>query len=126
VPSLWPGSDFAKVPLDVTIFDLGAIAGRIYHRRYPQPLGFGKTPSRFSDPSPGDEPGRFGVLYLGATLKVCFIEAILRHARNGAVGDYPIEWDDLGQPAFCRNHADPAASPCRFAWRRGRVHGRAE
>jgi RES domain len=38
---------------------------------------------------------RFGVLYLGTSLKVCFVEAVLRDLRNGAVGDYPIAEADL-------------------------------
>jgi RES domain len=52
--------------------------GRIYLDRYPDPLGFGKTPSRFSDPRRRVGSSRFGVLYLGDTLKVCFLEAVLR------------------------------------------------
>jgi hypothetical protein len=69
--------------------------GRIYHERYPEPLGFGKTKSRFSDPRKRPEGERFGVLYLGSTLKCCFVEAILRDRRNRAVGDYPIEEAEL-------------------------------
>ena len=38
---------------------------------------------------------RFGVLYLGNTLKVCFLEAILRDQRNGVVGDYEIGESEL-------------------------------
>jgi RES domain len=68
---------------------------RIYPQRYPEPLGFGKTRSRFSDPRHRSEDRRFGVLYLGSTLKGCFIETILRDRRNGVVGDYPIEEAEL-------------------------------
>jgi hypothetical protein len=32
---------------------------------------------------------------MGSSLKVCFLEAILRDQRNGAVGDYPIEESEL-------------------------------
>jgi hypothetical protein len=74
--------------------------GRIYHERYPDPLGFGKTKSRFSDPRQGSYDQRFGVLYLGSTLKVCFVEAILRDRRNGSVGDYPIEEAELVQRRY--------------------------
>jgi hypothetical protein len=69
--------------------------GRIYQARYPDPLGFGKSPSRFSDPRQRAEAKRFGVLYLGTALKVCFVGAVLRDLRNGAVGDYPIEEAEL-------------------------------
>ena len=55
----------------------------------------GKTKSRFSDPRQRLQANRFGVLYLGATLKVCFIEAMLRDQRNGQVGDYPIAESEL-------------------------------
>jgi hypothetical protein len=69
--------------------------GRIYLSRYPDPLGFRKTKSRFSDPSRRIEKNRFGVLYVGSTLKVCFLEAVLRDGRNGAVGDYLIAEAEL-------------------------------
>src|SRR5262245_21979451 len=38
---------------------------------------------------------RFGVLYLGESLKVCFLEALLRDQRNGAVGDFPLSEREL-------------------------------
>ena len=69
--------------------------GRIYPGRYPDPLGFGKTPSRFSDPRRRVAANRFGVLYLGETVKVCFLEAVLRDRRDGAIGDLPIEEAEL-------------------------------
>jgi hypothetical protein len=96
VPSpLSPTVDFAGVNLDVTTVGAGAQFGRIYFDRYPDPLGFGKTPSRFSDPRRRKPENRFGVLYLGETLKVCFLEALLRDKRNGAVGDYPLDVAEL-------------------------------
>ena len=36
-----------------------------------------------------------GVIYLGETLKVCFLEAVLRDSRNRAVGDYPMDEREL-------------------------------
>ena len=51
----------------------------------------GKTPSRFSDPRRRISENRFGVLYLGATLKVCFLEAVLRDKRNGQVDEYSLD-----------------------------------
>lgn len=35
------------------------------------------------------------MLYLGETLKVCFLEAVLRDVRNGAIGDCPMEEREL-------------------------------
>ncbi|WP_018268500.1 RES family NAD+ phosphorylase [Methylosinus sp. LW4] len=69
--------------------------GRIYLGRYPDPLGFGKTPSRFSDPRRRVAANRFGVLYLGETVKVCFLEALLRDQRDGVIGDLPIAESEL-------------------------------
>ena len=66
-----------------------------YLGRYPDPLGFGKTPSRFSDPRWRVATNRFGVLYLGDTVKVCFLEALLRDQRDGAIGDLPMEEAEL-------------------------------
>jgi hypothetical protein len=43
------------------------------------------------------EDQRFGVLYLGSTLKLCFIEAVLRDRRNGTLGDYPMEETELAR-----------------------------
>ncbi len=68
---------------------------RIYFGRYPNPLGFGKGKSRFSDPRRRKPEGLFGVLYLGASLKACFVEAVLRDHRNGLVSDYPIDEIEL-------------------------------
>jgi len=38
---------------------------------------------------------RFGVLYLGETLKVCFLEAVLRDQRDGVIGALPMREDEL-------------------------------
>lgn len=93
--SLRPTSAFAGVALDIATIPAGEPYQRIYLSKHPDPLGFGKTPSRFSDPRRRIAANRFGVLYLGATLKVCFLEAILRDDRNGVVGDFPIDEHDL-------------------------------
>jgi hypothetical protein len=69
--------------------------GRISLSRYPNPLGYGKTPSRFSDPRRCVAANRFGVLYLGESLKVCFVETVLRDQRDGAIGDLPMEEAEL-------------------------------
>lgn len=90
-----PTPAFARVDLDLATIPVGEVYQRIFLSRFPDPLGFGKTPSRFSDPRRRVSANRFGVLYLGSSLKVCFLEAMLRDRRNGQVGDYPIEETEL-------------------------------
>lgn len=85
-----PPPGFQQARLDLHKLGAGSRLRRIYLDRHADPLGFGKTPSRFSDPRRRLEANRFGIVYLGTTLKVCFVETILRDARNGAVGDYPL------------------------------------
>jgi hypothetical protein len=69
--------------------------GRIYLDRFPNPLGYGKSPSRFSDPRRRVPAHRFGALYLGETLKVCFLEAVLRDQRDGVIGSFVVGEDEL-------------------------------
>lgn len=83
----------------------GERLGRIYLDRYPDPLGFGKTPSRFSDPRRRVETSRFGVLYLGDTLKVCFLEAVLRDQRDGVVDDLPIAEEEFDMRRYAEIEA---------------------
>ncbi len=90
-----PTPAFAKVALDLALVDVGARFGRISFTRFNDPLGFGKGPSRFSDPRRRVADSRFGVLYLGGTLKVCFIEAVLRDQGDGRVGDFLLDECDL-------------------------------
>ena len=40
------------------------------------------------------------MLYLGETLKVCFLEAVLRDKRNGSIGDYPLDETELRARRF--------------------------
>ena len=99
-----PTPAFARATLYFANISTGTVFGHIYPQRYPNPLGCGKTPSRFSDPRRRVESNRFGVLYLGASLNVCFIETILRDRRNGTVGDFLIDEGELrtGQYAEIR------------------------
>lgn len=91
-----PPVGFADARLETHVAPIGQQFGRIYIGRYPDPLGFGKTPSRFSDPRRWRVFGnRFGLLYLGETLKVCFLEAVLRDQRDGVIGDLPIAEAEL-------------------------------
>ncbi|MFK0206313.1 RES family NAD+ phosphorylase [Agrobacterium sp. NPDC090283] len=90
-----PPLGFENSSLDIEIIPAGRRFGRIYASAFPDPLGYGKTPSRFSDPRRRDPARRFGVVYLGDTLKVCFLEAVLRDRRDGLVGDLPIEEKEI-------------------------------
>jgi hypothetical protein len=90
-----PTSRFKKVKIETVTVSAGEHFYRLYLDIYPDPLGFGKSPSRFSDPRRRIAANRFGVLYLGNSLKVCFLEALLRDERNGRVGDFPLTEDEL-------------------------------
>ena len=57
-------------------------------------------PSRFSGPRRRVAANRFGVLYLGASLKVCLLEAVLRDQRDGVVGSLAIGEDELESRRF--------------------------
>ena len=90
-----PPPGFANASLHLHTVAAGLRFGRIYLGRYPDPLGFGKTPSRFSDPRRRKFANRYGLLYLGDTVKVCFLEAVLRDQRDGILGDLPIAESEL-------------------------------
>lgn len=42
-----PPPGFAKAALDLTRIPAGQLFGRIYHQRFTDPLGYGKSRSRF-------------------------------------------------------------------------------
>jgi RES domain len=91
-----PKAGFARVKLEIDTIPPGQRFRRLY-LNLPgyHALGFGKTPSRFSDPRKRIASNRFGVLYLGTSLTVCFLEVFLRDKRNGAVGDFPLAEKEL-------------------------------
>jgi hypothetical protein len=95
MPGPRPTAAFAGVSLEVATVPAGTGFQRIFLDRFPDPLGYGKSPSRFSDPRRRVPARRFGVLYLGASAKVCFVETVLRDRRNGAVADFPVEEAEL-------------------------------
>ncbi|MDF2389505.1 RES family NAD+ phosphorylase [Nostoc ellipsosporum NOK] len=95
MPRVPPPSDFERAELEIDTIPPGRILGRIYWGAYPNPLGYGKSPSRFIDPRRRIDANRFGVLYLGDSLKVCFLEAVLRDRREGLVDDLPIDEAEL-------------------------------
>ena len=91
-----PPLGFASRPLVLTEVGRGAIWRRLYQTRFRDPLGYGFGPSRFSDPEVSLlPPERFGVVYLGSSVKVCFVEAILRDRGAGRTKTFPIEWREL-------------------------------
>jgi hypothetical protein len=102
VAAAGPPSGFGGVALDLATISPGARFGRIYLNRFPDPLGYGKTLSRFSDPRRRALANRFGVLYLGSTFKVCFVEAVLRDQGDGRTGDLLLDERDLA----VRSYAD--------------------
>src|ERR1700737_1068905 len=85
-----PTSAFSTVKLETATIGPGRRFGRLYFGRYPDPLGLGKTPGRLRHPRRRIPSNRFNLLYLGESLKTCFLEALLRDLRNGVVGDFPL------------------------------------
>ncbi|MFY9984155.1 MAG: hypothetical protein WAM44_04525 [Chthoniobacterales bacterium] len=43
------------------------------------------------------EPDRFGVIYFGSSLRLCFFERVLRDRRNGRLGDLPMPFAEFEQ-----------------------------
>ncbi len=100
MPGLLPTSAFDGVAIDLMTVPVGATFGRIHRQTFSDPLGFGMNPSRFSDPRRRSEANRFGVLYLGSSLKVCFLETMLRDDRDGIVGQIAIAESELGERRY--------------------------
>ncbi len=97
---LQPPGNFSSAQLRLHTVQTGERFGRIFLARYPDPLGFGKTKSRFSDPRRAKPENRFGVLYLGSTFEVCFLEALLRDRRNGLTGPFILDERELQERLF--------------------------
>lgn len=63
----------------------------MYETRHRNPLGWGPGLNRFSDPT-----GRaFGVVYLGSSAKVAFVETLLRDAADGRGDDCVLELTEI-------------------------------
>lgn len=91
-----PPADFGSRELVTKKLDSDALWYRLYQSRYPDPLGYGFGPSRFSDPEETlAPPDRFGIVYFGSSIKVCFAEAILRERAIGSQGSFPIAFSEL-------------------------------
>jgi len=93
-----PPKGFESSKIELVSIKTGTNWSRLYSSSYPNPLGFGLSPSRFSDPRVDlPEKDRFGIIYFGSSLKVCFLERVLRDLRNGRLGDVPIPYAELEQ-----------------------------
>jgi RES domain len=92
MPRKLPPRGFESRPLVLCRVARGKIWRRLYRSHLPSPLGWGFGPSRFSDSL---TPARFGVIYLGNSVKVCFLEAILRDRGVGRIAAFPIELTEL-------------------------------
>lgn len=90
-----PPAGFRNTRLRIHSIATGERFGRIYFGRHPDPLGYSKSDSRFSDPRRRIDSNRFGVIYLGQTLTVCFLETVLRDRRDGLVADLVLEEREL-------------------------------
>lgn len=91
-----PSTGFQSRPLDLVEIPNGQGWFRLYRSQYPTPLGYGFASSRFSDPATALQPPyRFGVVYLGSSVKVSFAETILRDRGDGRLNDFAIEWAQL-------------------------------
>lgn len=77
-------------------------AGSTWHHlfldRFADPLGFGFSSSRFSDPRKAPQR-RFGVYYIGQTFEGAFLETIVRDRKNGNPGALVLATDDLNSYA---------------------------
>ncbi|MER9344505.1 RES family NAD+ phosphorylase [Mesorhizobium sp. M0601] len=102
MPGVPPPPDFARANLEIETIRAGRTFGRIYWSTFPDPLGYGKSPSRFSDPRRRVDANRFGVLYLGDSLKVCFLETVLRDRREGILDNLPIEEVELTRRRYAQ------------------------
>jgi hypothetical protein len=96
-----PPKGFESSKIELASIKTGTKWYRLYSSSHPDPLGFGFSPSRFSDPRLKlPEKDRFGVAYFGSSLKVCFLERVLRDLRNGQLGDVPIPYAELEQLTY--------------------------
>jgi hypothetical protein len=93
---LLPPADFGSRELVTQVLTSNGPWYRLYQSRYPNPLGYGFGSSRFSDPEAAlSPPDRFGIVFFGSSIKVCFAEAILRERAIGSKGSFPIGISEL-------------------------------
>jgi hypothetical protein len=91
-----PPKGFESSKLELASIKTGARFSDSTHRATLIRWEFGFAPSRFSDPRVAlPENDRFGIIYFGSSLKVCFLERVLRDLRNGQLGDVPMPYAEL-------------------------------
>lgn len=90
-PSNLPPADFSQSTLISRTIKAGQTWLRLHRKKYPDPLGCGFGPSRFSDPLERD----FKVIYLGHDLETCFLETVFRDIAVGTIGEFPLESAEL-------------------------------
>lgn len=74
----------------------GAVWHHIFLDRFADPLGFGFSASRFSDPRK-TPLRRFGIFYAGQSFEVAFLETVLRDRKNGNPGALALSESDLDE-----------------------------
>lgn len=98
VAHVLPGPAFAGRNLVLKTIDIGEIWRRIYETRFPDALGWGPGVNRFSDPT-----GKaYGVVYLGSTAKVAFVETLLRDAADGRGDDCMLDLAEIKARSIAR------------------------
>jgi len=86
-----PGPAFAGRSLVLKSVPAGEIWRRMYETRFPNPLGWGPGLNRFSDPT----GHAYGVVYLGSSAKVAFVETLLRDAGDGRGADCMLQLAEI-------------------------------
>ncbi len=86
-----PGPALTGRPLVLRTIATGEIWRRMYETRFPDPLGWGPGLNRFSDPT----GHAYGVVYLGSSAKVAFVETILRDAADGRGADFVLDQAEI-------------------------------
>jgi hypothetical protein len=76
-----PPHPLSSARLITTTAAPGSVWHHIFLDKYPDPLGYGCGPSRFSD-SRRTSKDRFGVYYVGATFEGAFLETLVRDTKN--------------------------------------------
>lgn len=90
-PGAPPPPDLRTARLPLAGIASGRRWWRIYPARHPDPLGWGPGLSRF-----GAIDGRdFGVVYLGSTFKVAFVETLVRDRGDGRSGPLLVGYSEL-------------------------------
>lgn len=70
----------------------------MYETCFPNPLGWGPGLNRFSDPA----GNAFGLVYLGSSAKVAFVETILRDRADGRGAECVVELAEIEKRSLAR------------------------